>query len=108
MTINLFFWLLSGVDGTLPANMLGLFHFITIILRAERVRTESSFVHLNKKVEGPGLVWIRLDINKFYLFLLQARSCRNNPLDLSHCHFQPYCWEMNVLQVYETVLKPEI
>ena len=58
MTINLFFWLLSGVDGTLPANMLGLFHLITIILRAERVRTESSFVHLNEKV---GRTWFGLD-----------------------------------------------
>lgn len=54
------------------------------------------------------MLWIYLHINKFYLFLIQTRSCRNNPLDLSHCHFEPYCWEMNVLQVYETVLKSEI
>lgn len=54
------------------------------------------------------MVWIYLHINKFCLLLIQTRSCRNNPLDLSHCHFEPYCWEMNVLQVYETVLKSEI
>lgn len=47
-------------------------------------------------------------MNKFYLLLIQTRSCRNEPLDLSHCHFKLYCWEMNVLQVYETVLKSEI
>lgn len=54
------------------------------------------------------MLWIYLHINKFYLFLIQTCSCRNNPLDLSQCHFEPYCWEMNVLQVYETVLKSEI
>lgn len=33
---------------------------------------------------------------------------QNYPLDLSRCHFQPHCWEMSILQVYETALKPEI